>query len=158
MEGNAWLAAIRYELEKRRCSACGEVCTAKLPAGASAEKESPRARAVLAVSRSSLGLPLSRLEASQAMVGVPVADATPWAQIERVADCASVVFAHLEVRVAQGEVISQDDTTVRIVSLIAENRQAQAHAAARGVSRSEERTGMYTTALVGKVGEQILCL
>lgn len=158
IDGNALLAAIRYELEKLRGSACGEVFTAKLPAGASEEKYSPRARAVLAVSRYYLGLPLYRLEAYQAMVGVPVADATQWDQIERVADCAYVVFAHLEVLAAQGEVIYQDDTTVRILSLIAENRQAQAHAAARGVSRSEERTGMYTTALVVKVGEQIICL
>src|SRR5262245_49099057 len=51
IDGNALLSAIRYELEKLRCSACGEVFTATMPASASAEKYSPRARAVLAVSR-----------------------------------------------------------------------------------------------------------
>jgi transposase len=158
IDGNALLSAIRYELEKLRCSACGQVFTAPLPAEAGTEKYSPRARAVLAVSRYYLGLPFFRVEAYQAMLGVPVPDATQWDQIERVADCGYVVFAHLERLAAQGELIYQDDTPVRILSLIAENHQAQAHAAARGVSRSEERTGMYTTALVVKVGEQMIYL
>jgi transposase len=68
------------------------------------------------------------------------------------------VFAHLECLAAQGELIYQDDTRVRILSLMEENHQAQAHAAAMGVSRSEDRTGMYTTALVVKVGERTICL
>ena len=33
IDGNALLSAIRYELEKLRCSACGETFTAGLPAG-----------------------------------------------------------------------------------------------------------------------------
>jgi hypothetical protein len=92
------------------------------------------------------------------MLGVPVADATQWDQIERVADCAYRVFAHLEVLAAQGEVIYQDDTTVRILALLAENRHLQAHAAARGLARSSERTGMYTTALVVQVEEHFIYL
>jgi len=158
IDGNALLSAIRYELEKLRCSACGQVFTAKLPAGASEEKYSPRARAVLAVSRYYLGLPLYRVEGYQGMLGVPVPDATQWDQIERVADCGYVVFAHLERLAAQGELIYQDDTRVRILSLIEANQQAHSHAEAMGLSRSEDRTGMYTTAFVVKVGERTICL
>jgi hypothetical protein len=158
IDGNALLSAIRYELEKLRCSACGEVFTAPMPADAGAEKYSPQARAVLAVSRYHLGLPFYRLAGYQAMVGVPVPDATQWDQIERVADCAYVVFAQLERLAAQGELIYQDDTRARILALIAENQQAQAHAAARGVSPSADRTGMYTTALVVQAGERTICL
>ena len=72
IDGNAFLSAIRYEVEKLRCSACGQVFTAQLPVDAGTEKYSPRARAVLAVGRYYLGLPLYRLEGYQAMVGVPV--------------------------------------------------------------------------------------
>jgi len=158
IDGNALLSAIYYELEKLRCSACGQVFTAKLPAGAGEEKYSPRARAVLAVSRYYLGLPFYRLEGYQTMLGVPVPDATQWDQIERVADCAYVVFTHLECLAAQGELIYQDDTAVRILSLIEENRHLHAQAEALGLSRSPERTGMYTTALVVKAGEQTICL
>ena len=87
IDGNALLSAMRYELEKLRCSACGEVLTAPLPKNASEEKYSARARAVLAVGRDYLGLPFYRLEGYQAMLGVPVPDATQWDQIERVGDC-----------------------------------------------------------------------
>jgi transposase len=158
IDGNALLSAIRYELEKLRCSACGEVLTATMPADAGTEKYSPRARAVLAIGRYDLGLPLYRLQGYQAMLGVPVPDATQWDQIERVADCAYVVFAHLERLAAQGELIYQDDTAVRILSLIGENLTIRAQAKALGLSRPQERTGMYTTALVVKVGEQTICL
>jgi len=96
IDGNALLSAIRYEVEKLRCSACGQVFTATLPAEAAAEKYSPRARAVLAVSRYYLGLPVYRVEGYQAMLGGHMPDATQWDQIERVADYGYVVFAHLE--------------------------------------------------------------
>jgi hypothetical protein len=150
LDGHALLSAVCYALEKFRCSACGQVFTAASPAGA--EKYSPRARAVLVLGRYYLGVPLYRLEGYQAMVGVPVSDATQWDQIERVADCAYLVFEQLQSLAAQGEVIYQDDTHVRILSLIAENRRTQAD------DTSEARTGMYTTALVAQHGAQTICL
>ena len=153
IDGNALLSAVRYAVEKLRCSACGQVFPAPLPVEAGAEKYSVRARAVLAVSRYYLGIPLYRLAGYQAMVGVPVADATQWDQIERVADCAYPVFAHLQRLAAQGEVIYQDDTHVRILSLMAEHRQAAADGTA-----TQGRTGMYTTALVAEQGKRTICL
>ena len=121
MDGNALLSAMRYEL-KLRCSACGQIFTASLPAGVGDEKYSARARAVLAVSRYYLGVPSYRLQGYQAMLGVPVPDATQWDAIEVVGDCAYKVFAQMEREAARGELIFQDDTAVRIVSLMQENR------------------------------------
>ena len=158
IDGNALLSAIRYEVEKLRCSACGQVFTAPLPMDAGPEKYSPRARAVLAVSRYYLGLPFYRVEGYQAMLGVPVPDATQWEQIEKVGDSSYVVFEYLERLAAQGELIYQDDTAVRILTLLKENQELQAQAEALGLSRSKERTGMFTTALVVKVGERTICL
>ena len=62
IDGNALLSAVRYELEKLRCSACGEVFTAAVPAIAAPEKYSPRARAVIALGRYYLGVPFYRME------------------------------------------------------------------------------------------------
>ena len=76
---------------------------------------------MLVLGRYYLGVPLYRLEGYQAMVGVPVAAATQWDQIERVADCVYPVFELLQTLAAQGEVIYQDDTHVRILSLMAEH-------------------------------------
>ena len=158
IDGHALLSAMRYALQKLRCSACGQMFTAPLPRPAGAEKYSARARAVLAVSRYSLGVPGYRLQGYQAMLGVPVPDATQWDQIEQVGDCAYVVFAQMEKEAAQGELIFQDDTAVRILSLIKENLEMLSAAQAQGLSTSKERTGMHTTALVVQVGEHIAIL
>jgi transposase len=158
IDGNALLSAMHYELEKLRCSACGEIFTAGLPEGVGDEKYSAQARAVLAVSRYYLGVPGYRLQGYQAMLGVPVPDATQWDQIEAVSDCAYKVFEQLEREAAQGELIFQDDTAVRIVSLIQENRELFAQAHAQGRSTPRERTGMHTTALAVQVGEHTAIL
>lgn len=158
IDGHALLSAMRYELQKLRCSACGQIFTASLPREAGEEKYSARARAVLVVGRYYLSLPFYRLQGYQAMLGVPVPDATQWDQIEKVGDCCYVVFEYLETLAAQGELIYQDDTSVRILTLIKENHEMQAQAAAQGLSRSKERTGMFTTALVIKVKDRMICL
>ncbi len=158
IDGHALLSAMRYELQKLRCSACGQIFTAPLPHEAGVEKYSARARAVLVVGRYYLGLPFYRLEGYQAMLGVPMPDSTQWDQIERVGDCGYVVFEYLEFLAAQGELMHQDDTTVRILTLIKENQQIRAEAAAQGLSRAKERTGMFTTALVVRVGERLIYL
>ena len=51
IDGNALLSAMRYELEKLRCAACGQVFTAPLPEEADTAQYSARARAVLAIGR-----------------------------------------------------------------------------------------------------------
>ena len=158
LDGNALLSAVRYELEKLRCSACGQIFTAAVPAAAGREKYTARARAVLALARYYLGLPWHRLEGFQALVGVPVPDATQWDQGEFVGDCTHPVFKYLEKLAAQGEVIFQDDTPQRVLALIEENQQAAAHAHAQGKTKTPERTGMQTTALIVRVGERRICL
>src|SRR5262245_58627054 len=158
LDGNALLSAVRYELEKLRCSACGQIFTASVPTGAGTEKYSARARAVLARARYYLGLPWHRLKGFQALVGVPVPDATPWDQGEIVGDWTHPIFKWLEKEAAQGEVIFQDDTPGRVLALIEENQQARARAHAQGKAKSTERTGMRTTALIVQVGARRICL
>jgi transposase len=158
LDGNALLSAVRYELEKLRCSACGQIFTAAVPAAAGEEKYSARARAVLALGRYYLGVPWYRLESFQALVGVPIPDATQWDQAEVVGDCAHPIFKYLEQMAAQGEVIFQDDTPGRVLALIEENRKATAQAQARGDAEVAARTGMQTTALIVQVGARRICL
>ncbi len=158
LDGNALLSAVRYELEKLRCSACGQIFTASVPAGAGPEKYTTRARAVLALARYYLGLPWYRLEGFQAVVGVPVSDATQWDHTEIVGDCSHPIFKCLEKLAAQGEVIFQDDTPGRVLALIEENQQATVQAHAQGKVKTDERTGMQTTALIVQVGERRICL
>jgi transposase len=158
LDGNALLSAVRYELEKLRCSACGQIFTASVPAAAGTEKYTARARAVLALARYYLGLPWHRLEGFQAVVGVPVPDATQWDQGEIAGDCTYPIFKCLEILAAQGEVIFQDDTPGRVLTLIEETQIARAKARAQGKAKPDERTGMQTTALIVQAGERRICL
>jgi transposase len=128
LDGKALLSAVGYELEKFRCSACGQLFTASIPAAAGSEKYTARARAVLALARYYLGLPWHRLEGLQALVGVRVPDATQWDQGEIVGDGTHPIFQCLEKLAAQGEVIFQEDTPQRVLALIAENQKAAAQA------------------------------
>jgi transposase len=158
LDGNALLSAVRYELETVRCSACGQIFTASVPTTVGAEKYTARARAVLVLARYYLGLPWHRLEGFQAVVGVPVPDATQWDQGEIVGDCTHPIFKCLEKLAAQGELIFQDDTPGRILTLSEENQQARARAQAQGKTKPDIRTGMYTTALMVQVGVRRICL
>jgi hypothetical protein len=97
-------------------------------------------------------VPFYRLEAYQALVGVPVPDAPQWDQVERVADSAYMVFEHLVNLAAQGELLYQDDTPVRIVSLLQEKRDLERTLGANA------RTGMQSTALGVESGEHTICL
>lgn len=150
------LTAVRYELEKLRCSGCGEVFTAALPATVGTKKYTPHARAVIALSRYQLGLPFHRLEQFQALVGVPVADATLWDQAEQVADSVYPVFEQLQKHAAQSPLFYHDDTGVRIQTLLAENHLHRD--AMEAGEASDLRVGMYTTAIVAEDGEHPIVL
>ena len=158
LDGNALLSAVRYELEQLRCSACGQIFTASVPVTAGTEKYTARARAVLALARYYVGLPWHRREGFQALVGVPVPDATQWDQTEIVGDSAYPIFKYLERMAAQGEGIFQEDTPQRVLALIEENQQAAAQARFNGACEAAARTGRQTTALIVQGGERRICL
>jgi hypothetical protein len=158
LDGNALLSAVRYEVEKLRGSAGGQIFTASVPAAAGAEKYTARARAVLALARYDLGLPGHRLERCQALVGVPLPDATQGEQGEIVGECSHPLCKSLAQLAAQGEVIFQEDTPPRVLALIAENQKAAAQARAQGKGQADERTGRQTTALLVQGGERRICL
>jgi hypothetical protein len=105
------------------------------------------------VSRDDLGVPGYRWQGYQAMLGGPVPDATQWDEIEVVGDCAYKVLAPMEREAVQGEGICQDDTAVRILSLMQETRMLFDQAKAQGWSAPKERPGMHTTALAVQGGE-----
>lgn len=141
INGHALLAAIRYEVEKLRCSACGERFTATLYCKRQERINPPRARSALGLSRYFLGVPFDRLEVCPGLVGVSVPDATPRDQVELVADCAYPVFEYLVNLAVQGNLLYQDDTPVQTLSLIQENRNVE-----RALGASARR-GVQSTAL-----------
>jgi transposase len=102
----------------------------------------------VALSRLLLAVPYYRLSYYQSLLGVPLPDATQWELVKAVALAARPVFEQLCVYAAQCPLLYQDDTWVRVLSLLKENRS---HA-------SPERTGMFTSALIGCEGERSVVL
>ena len=137
--GHSLASAKRHELERFRCSSCGKTFTAHLPGGM--KKYDEHIKAHLAVSKNYCGLPFYRMEMMQGMVGVPLPDATQWDLVESLANEVYPVFYALEELAAQGKLIYHDDTMVRILDLIKENKN---------LTDPKDRTGMYTTGIMSE--------
>jgi hypothetical protein len=147
--GSPMLKALRYVLQKLRCSLCGKVFCTCLPEGVSQEERyNEEARAVISLEKYYMGAPFYRLEQFQKLLGVPLADATLWEQAEKVGDALYPVYKELIHLAAQGEIIHNDDTTVRILSLMKENEE----------NPKIERKGMYTTGIVSFTCNQRIVL
>ncbi len=137
----------RFELEQLRCGTCGALWTAPMPPEASQETYDVSLNVNLALAHYHLGLPFKRLESFQAMLGMPLSDATQWDLVEQVADSSYPVYEYLKNLGANQPLVYQDDTGARILSMIRENR----------TDPPPPRTGMYTTVLQFE-GEQSICL
>ncbi len=142
------LAAVkRFERERLRCALCGYLTLAELPAEAGPHTYAVSVKVTLAVAHYHLGLPLKRIEAFQALVGMPLPDASQWDLVEQVADSAYPVYEQMKRLGANQPLVYQDDTGARLLSLIKENR----------ADPPPKRKGMYTTVLVFE-GEHSICL
>lgn len=141
--GMAPLNAILYEAERLRCNLCGEIFEAEVPPEVGQEKYDHSAAAMIAMFKYGAGLPFTRLEALQKDLGIPLPAATQWEVVASRADL--LVPAHQELirQAAQGEVLYNDDTTMKILALAAEHPRDKADPEAR-----EERTGVFTSGIV----------
>jgi hypothetical protein len=145
--GQPLAQAIRYELGQLRCNACGALWVASMPPEAPPETYDIGLKVNLALAHYQLGLPFKRIEAFQALLGMPLSDATQWELVESVADCAYPVYEALKRLGANQPLVYQDDTGARVLSLIRENHSEP----------PPPRQGMYTTVLRCE-GEHPICL
>jgi len=137
----------RFEREQLRCGTCGALWTAPMPPEASQETYDAGLKVNLALAHYHLGLPFKRIESFQAMLGMPLSDATQWDLVEQVADSSYPIYEYLKQLGANQPLVYQDDTGARILSMIRENRSEP----------PPPRTGMYTTVLQFE-GKQSICL
>ena len=122
LTGQPLVGATRYEQEVLRCSACQERFTAPLPADVKPEKYDETCDVSLALAKYGAGLPWYRLARLQESFGVPLPESIQFERCEAVADAALPVFLYLRRLAADGEVIYSDDTRVRILSCLKENK------------------------------------
>jgi transposase len=136
IQGQAPLAATVYELEKLRCNLCGNVYTAATPPEAGEKKYDESAASMIVLLRYGSGFPWYRLRGLEQSLGIPLPVAT---QCEIAADTAVALqpaWDELMRQAAQGEVVHNDDTSMRVLSLD------------RDADIAPERTGVFTSGLV----------
>src|SRR5262245_5570108 len=147
--GQPPLTAKVYQLHKLRCHLCGEVFTAAAPAEAGERKYDATAGSMIALLKYGSGLPFNRLEGLQGHLGIPLPASTQWDIVQAVATNLAPAFEELIRQAAQGEVLHNDDTTVKILELMGERRRQQALADAEGEGNdADARSGLFTSGMV----------
>ena len=155
LRGQAPIAATVYELEKLRCNLCGEVFTAKAPAGVGQEKYDSTTASMIALLRYGSGFPWNRLADLEESLGVPLPVAT---QCEIVAEAAATLQPAMEELIrqaAQGAVLHNDDTSMPVLALRRNAGQVDTDDAA---SDAAERTGVFTSGIVSTAQKQTIAL
>jgi transposase len=132
--GQAPLAATVYSLERLRCGACGQVFTAQEPEGIGPEKYDETAAAMIAQLKYGSATPFYRLEQLEAQLGIPLPTATQWEIVEETAELIKPARDELIRQAAQGKVLHNDDTSMRVLKLKRPD--------------GEQRTGVFTSGIV----------
>ena len=140
--GQAPLAATVYELDRLRCNLCGEVFTAPEPDGVGPEKYDETTAAMIALLKYGSGMPFYRLEKLEHLLGIPLPASTQWEIVDEEAEVIKAAPDELIRQAAQGEVLHNDDTAMRVLRMAREP--------------SDDRTGVFTSGIVStKQGQRI---
>jgi transposase len=140
--GQAPLAATVYALDRLRCNLCGEVFTAPEPESVGPEKYDETTAAMIALLKYGSGMPFYRLEKLEHLLGIPLPASTQWEIVEETAEVVKAARDELIRQAAQGEVLHNDDTGMRVLSMVRE--------------ASDDRTGTFTSGIVStQEGRQI---
>ena len=132
--GQAPVQATVYELARLRCNLCQEIYEAPAPAGMGADKRDETAASMVAVLKYGSGVPFYRLAGLQENLGIPLPVSTQWDMMAEAAAPLEPAYAELIRQAAQGQVLYNDDTAARILTL---QRETPA-----------DRSGVFTTGIV----------
>jgi transposase len=142
--GQAPLAATVYELERLGCHACGQVFTAAEPDAVGPDQYDETTGAMIAQLKYGSGVPFYRLEKRQASLGIPLPASTQGEIVEESAELLQPAGEELIRQAAQGEVVHNDDTRMRVLRLAREP--------------SDPRTGVFTSGIVSTSQKQQIAL
>ena len=142
--GQAPLGAKVYEMEGLRCNLCLEVFTAQAPEGVGEKKYDETSGSMIALLKYGTGVPFYRLEHLQGSMGIPLPASTQWEIVHEVAGIVEPAHRELVRQAAQGEVLHNDDTTMKILALMKETNANVAN----DLGEERERTGIFTSGIV----------
>ncbi len=146
--GQAPIQATVYELQKLRCHLCGQVFTAEPPAGVGPEKYDATVSSMVGLLKYGSGVPFNRLDGLQDHLAIPLPASTQWDLVNAAASQLQPAHDALLRHAAQGEVLYNDDTTVKILErMSAHARQATLDTTAE-TTEPRQRTGLFTSGVV----------
>lgn len=143
--GRSPLHATVYRLQKLRCHLCGKLFTAPPPAGIGDDKYDHTVASMIALLKYGSGLPFNRVQRLQGSCEIPLAASTQWDIVHASASLIAPAYDELIRQAAQGDVLHNDDTTVRILELMGERFRKNPPAEEDG---TPGRTGLYTSGVV----------
>ena len=151
--GQSPIRARVYELQKLRCNLCGVVFTAQPPEGVGREKYDATSGSMIALLKYGSGMPFNRLEGLQRNMGVPLPASTQWEIVRAKARRIEAAFEELIRQAADGEVVHNDDTWVKILEIgggrAQEEPLADETADDDGTpEKKSDRRGMFTSGVV----------
>ncbi|MHB1036433.1 MAG: IS66 family transposase [Pirellulales bacterium] len=155
--GQAPIGAKVYYLQKLRCGLCGTLFTAEPPESAGAEKKyDATVGSMIALLKYGVGMPFNREGKLQESVGIPLPASTQWDIVRTRAEGVEPVFEEMVEQAAQGDVLHNDDTTVKILALMGKRAEqaalaeepAEDAAEGAGTKPAAERRGMFTSGIV----------
>jgi transposase len=150
--GQPPLTATIYQLQKLRCHLCGQVFTAPAPPEAGPRKYDATAGSMIGLLKYGSGLPFNRLEGLQGYLEIPLPASTQWDIVQAVAANLTPAFDELIRQAAQGDVLHNDDTTVKILELMGPRGQPEVLAGPEeegdDADDADERTGLFTSGVV----------
>lgn len=111
------IQATVYEMEQMRCNLCGEVFTAPESEGIGPEKYDETVPAMVAQLKYGSGMPFNRIEDLQKKLGVPLPASTQWELVRDAAELMKPVHNALIEQAAQGQILHNDDTGMRVLAL-----------------------------------------
>ena len=152
--GQAPLQATVHELQKLRCNLCGEVFTASAPEGIGSAKYDAKSASMIALLKYGSGLPFNRLSGLQRNLGVPLPPSTQWEIVRDVAKGLDPAYRELIRQAAQGEVVHNDDTSMRILELTGRRSLEDEDDSEPGA----QRTGVFTSGIVSTAAGRRIAL
>ena len=142
--GQAPLHARVYELERLRCNLCGKVFSAEPPPGVGDKKYDATAASMIGLLKYGSGLPFNRLERLEGNLGIPLPAATQWDIVNEAAEELTPVHKELIRQAAQGRLVHNDDTSMRVLDLRKEIDALEK-------SGETDRTGIFSTSIVSEL-------
>jgi transposase len=160
--GRSPLQATIYALQKLRCQLCGKVFTAEPPEGLGSEKYDATVVSMIGLLKYGTGVPFHRLDTLQENLEVPLPASTQWEIVSAAVGQLEPAYQELIRQAAQGEVLHNDDTTVKILELMGTRARSEALSestnSGSGQPHEPTRTGLFTSGLVATRGGQQIAL